>query len=1345
MSELSGQQKIQQLAESLSDSPSSTSSSSSPPPPLSPIMVNELEEQLINEDNTNNGNVQDNVFTIKIAVPNLPPFDLQVTSMELVQEIHQMLMDKEETCHRTCFSLQLENQVLDNFSELKNFEGCKEGAIIKLVEEAYTVREVRLHVRHVNELIHSTDSIDQYNAVNCNSLSYVNELTNNELNRDPNTAKSEAPATEKDHIAPDYVLPHAKDVPILPLHLNGAKTKAAACIKQLTFCGFNPPPGPRKMKGDLMYLHVITLEDKRYHLTGSTKGFFVNHSTDDTFNPKADNQHKIHHSLVDLLNSLSPNFKKTFAAIQNKRTLKHPFERIGTPFQVNSWLSPQFEHTVDWFRAEDSNAAKLGHEDHIPGHSRDWNEEVQATKELPRKSLPERLVRERAMFKVHSDFVNAATRGAMAVVESNIMAINPGEDSKIQMFIWNNMFFSLGFDVKDHYIDFGGDHAAYTAPINDLQGVRALNVLDIDGLYTLGTVVIDYKGFRVTAQSIIPGILDKDQEQSVVHGSTDFGKTCASSEKYNELLEKVCVHLKMRPHKIQVESGEELMMYSSVECKGIVGNDSRHYVLDLLRMFPADLNYMPLEEVELGKESREAGFPRKFRHKLCCLRQELIEAFVDEKYMQFVKYAAEQIKQMNKEKAEKKQSESESETTTPAITTTPSQTTTTSDDSAIESATESATDLSVDPATKQIKELAASTNLPEESSHLIIEKACAKVNSYKKNEFDIRFNPNLFQPIVKCVEEDEQQLEKDKVQLKEACEFLLNVQVPGLVKDLLEHGIFITDGVTLCETMHSKGINIRYMGYLMELVAKHETLGYIHSIGISELISRSCKRVFKQYIQSVSSSHLSHATSHFLNCYLGNFIKHQPRQQQQTETTEDNTINTATTSPTPETKGSKKNKKKASKKAAAAKVELVQEGTGVSLDWNTLTSKGLWIKISEECMAQYHYDIKVESNDEKCLHKYHLRKLTLLRSFCQKNGVQILLREYFFESKNKEAFKEEDILNMYPIVKHVPSKATDAYNFFTNGQSKIQQGYLKEGYELISEAYNLLTNVYGALHPEICMCLRLLSRLNYILGDFNEALNTQHKAAMMCERLFGVDHSQTITEYAHLSLYCFANGQVTNSLKLLYRARYLLLVNFGEDHPEMGLIDSNLGLILQAAGEYENAVKFLENALACNKKYFKEKSMKTALSYHLLARLLSCQGDFRGALMNERETYQIYKTLLGEDHDRTKESAQVLKHLTEQAVQLQKKINEMRTNNKQPQIQIQQPSMQTVLAMLNIINGILFMPSPEEEIERIREELSRLQKDGKLTGVVKGQSKEGVEKTGFVSTLKIATQDDDLQ
>lgn len=37
--------------------------------------------------------------------------------------------------------------------------------------------------------------------------------------------------------------------------------------------------------------------------------------------------------------------------------------------------------------------------------------------------------------------------------------------------------------------------------------------------------MVDYRGIRVIAQTIVPGILEKHQEQSVVYGSNDYGKT----------------------------------------------------------------------------------------------------------------------------------------------------------------------------------------------------------------------------------------------------------------------------------------------------------------------------------------------------------------------------------------------------------------------------------------------------------------------------------------------------------------------------------------------------------------------------------------------------------------------------------------------------------------------------------------------------------------------------------------------------------------------------------------------------------------------------------------------------
>lgn len=129
-------------------------------------------------------------------------------------------------------------------------------------------------------------------------------------------------------------------------------------------------------------------------------------------------------------------------------------------------------------------------------------------------------------------------------------------------------------------------------------------------------------------------------------------------------------------------------------------------------------------------------------------------------------------------------------------------------------------------------------------------------------------------------------------------------------------------------------------------------------------------------------------------------------------------------------------------------------------------------------------------------------------------------------------------------------------------------------------------------------------------------------------------------------------------------------------------------------GEYELSLRFLEHALALNIKYYGDTSLKVAVSYHLVARTQSCMGDFRSALNHEKEAYAIYKQQLGFNHEKTQDSLECLRHLTQQAVVLQKKMNEY-SNGKGggslPPIHIQPPSMGSVLEMLNVINGILFV------------------------------------------------------
>jgi len=177
-----------------------------------------------------------------------------------------------------------------------------------------------------------------------------------------------------------------------------------------------------------------------------------------------------------------------------------------------------------------------------------------------------------------------------------------------------------------------------------------------------------------------------------------------------------------------------------------------------------------------------------------------------------------------------------------------------------------------------------------------------------------------------------------------------------------------------------------------------------------------------------------------------------------------------------------------------------------------MTPRSLWQQIRKEAKTYWNWDLDCDSI-ETAGAKYGLLRISLLRAFCLKVGIQVLLREYNFESKHKPTFGDDDIVNVFPVVKHISPRATDAYNFYTTGQTKIQQGMLKEGYELISEALNLLNNVFGAMHQENGSCLRMLARLSYLLGDAQDALAIQQRAVIMSERVNGIDNPSTILEY----------------------------------------------------------------------------------------------------------------------------------------------------------------------------------------------------------------------------------------
>uniref|UniRef100_A0A8C9XLF0 Clustered mitochondria homolog n=1 Tax=Sander lucioperca TaxID=283035 RepID=A0A8C9XLF0_SANLU len=1139
--------------------------------------------------------LQETDFTVRIQPPGTESFELQVSGQMLVVELHQVLMEHEITCHRTCFSLQLGGIVLDSLTDLRSM-GIQDGVLIKVVEDSYTVRDARLHLRHVRDLLRSLDPTDAYNGVNCRSLSYLTFYTRGD--------KGSRGASEKESFdcsPPEYILPGCKDRPLTPLQPLRDDWKPLQCLRVLTMSSWNPPPGNRKMHGDLMYINVLTMENRELNITSSTRGFYLNQSTAFNFNPKPAVPKILCHSLVELLSQVSPAFRKTFSALQKKRVQQHPFERIAAPFQVFTWIARHGDHTLDCVRAEETHTSRMGQDEHTAGQSRDWNEELQGCRELTRNSLQERLQRERSIFKTNSDFVAAATRGAVAVIDGNVMPLNPGEAPHLQMFIWNNLFFSLGFDIAEHYRPLGGNTAAHAAAMCDLRGAQAYASVDIEGLYTLGTAVVDYRGIRVIAQTIVPGILEKNQEQSVVYGSNDYGKTVFTHPRFLKLLDKTSKPLRIQRHQVLDHSSSPVELCSGIETKGILGNDGRPYILDLLRTFPPDLNFQfseTEERREVPKECQSFGYPRQHHHSLARLFDCVLIIVIMHSYFTFVEN--------------------------------------------------------------------------------VIMKACEAVGSVSDSCFDIRFNPNVCSPGVRFSSECVEEVQRQRQLLWDTAAFLLSNQIAAL-RDCLDHTVVPMDGATLTSVLHQRGVNVRYLGTLLtelDRVEERGRLTHIKRISISEVIIRSAKHIFRTYLQDVEPAAFSAAVSHFLNCLLSS-------------------SSCLTDSCSDELLSRRRSRRR---RSHGSRVTLLTDSV-----WARLTPSELWGRIRTEAGVYYHYTIDSESVDG-VIEKHSLQRISLLRELAIKTGIQ--LREYVFESRHRPVFGEEDVINMFPVVKHLKLTATDATRLVQHAQVAVQQGLLKDGYELISHALTLFSSVCGVLHEDVCMCLRLLGRICYILGEY--ALSHQEKAVMTSERMKGIDHPQTIQEYIYLALYCFAGGRHATSLHLLYRARYLTLLVSGEDHPQVAQLDSMLGLVLHGLMEYELSLKFLQNALISTSKYHGATSLKHAHSYHLLATVYESKGEFRSALQHEKEAYSIYKSQVGENHDSTKESSEYLKSLTQQAVILQKAINHIYSNRPSaciPPPKFSTPSPLTILQQLNLTCGIILIPLSAKEIADLRTEL----------------------------------------
>ena len=390
---------------------------------------------------------------------------------------------------------------------------------LTMVEDAYTEKEARMHFLRIRDLIGLTgDRTDLSQGIQA-GLSLYDDVTkfhgaNGQINGPDG------------HPMVGYEFEGSASVNELLQPTQEVQPKP---LKSISLSPWNPPPYHLRSKGHLLYLQVTTSEGEQFQITSHATGFYVNKSSNSKFDPFPKTTPKVHkaHSLLTLISRLSPSFDNSFKSLQeytegrNQLALFQPSNAIPTsPWIVSPSTSNLSAHVPDLARTQESylitgadNAETL----------RDWNEEFQTLKELPKETVQDRVFRERATSKLFADYTEAATAGAVLIARGEVQPLNPTENKDAQIYVYNNVFYSYGADGVGTFTNEGGDEAARVATGRDVSGVRMVNQLDITGLSSPGTAVIDYLGKRLVCQSIVPGIFRQREpgDTQIDYGGTE--------------------------------------------------------------------------------------------------------------------------------------------------------------------------------------------------------------------------------------------------------------------------------------------------------------------------------------------------------------------------------------------------------------------------------------------------------------------------------------------------------------------------------------------------------------------------------------------------------------------------------------------------------------------------------------------------------------------------------------------------------------------------------------------------------------------------------------------------------
>lgn len=233
---------------------------------------------------------------------------------------------------------------------------------------------------------------------------------------------------------------------------------------------------------------------------------------------------------------------------------------------------------------------------------------------------------------------------------------------------------------------------------------------------------------------------------------------------------------------------------------------------------------------------------------------------------------------------------------------------------------------------------------------------------------------------------------------------------------------------------------------------------------------------------------------------------------------------------------------------SSPEVEIVDEFfLSTNFSFKDLSRGDLLKAIQGQAKRRFIYDLSEEALEDLCA-----KPFALIRAVSKRFGIQLLNKEYFFNSEEYETFKQSqdkktrsklskplstfsaNDITVIPTIKDGDYRSLTGDNFWNQGAAILNEKEA-DGLVLLSQALKIKEEVNGTVHQSVAESYMAMSTIYHTLKRIPEAITFCRRACGIYERTCGVDSFEVLRCLTNLAVLELSNKSPSNAAVVLQR------------------------------------------------------------------------------------------------------------------------------------------------------------------------------------------------------------------